>query len=156
AACPPGYLSRVLRETVGPVCVEDAGAALCPTRGQPAAAPGRCARLLGLPDVDDVAERHAAEAGRRRIDGPDALRFDRAAPGCARPVCSACRPRVVPGAAAPRLLDALRAPDRAPGWLPARGRPRTDAPPGLAPVRAGTRVAGVVATRRPARTRWAP
>jgi transposase len=59
------------------------------------------------------------------------------------------------GSAEPRLLEAILDRWRERTWLKARGRQRTDATPGLARVRTGTRVAWVGATLRSALNRLA-
>lgn len=156
AAFPQGNLSLVRRDAFGAMGADDECAPRCPTLGQPAEAPWRFALVLVMRYVADCSDRQAADAGRRRLDGQDALRLARADPGFDRTVFRAFRTRVVRGAAAPRILDAFLAQGREPAWRKARGRQRTDSSPVLAQVRAVTRLACGGDTLRPALTRLAP
>jgi transposase len=155
AACPRGHRSLTMWEEGGVLCADDDFATLFPTRGQPAEAPGRLAWIPLRQSVEDLADRHAAEAVRRRLDGQDALSLAHPHPGCDRTVRSEWRTRVVAGAAEQRRLDAVLQHCRERTWLTARGRQRPDAPPGLARVRVVNRWECVGATRRHALQRLA-
>ena len=87
------------------------------------------AEMETLPDV----------AVRSRIDWQYALSLERTDPGFDSTVLSEFRTRLVAGAAAQRLLDALLAKCRERKWLKARGRQRTDSTHVLARVRAVNR-----------------
>lgn len=155
AAFPHANLYLLMRDAFGALCPDEDCAALFPPRGQPAAAPWRLALILGMPYVEDVSDRQAAEAVRSRIAWQYALSLELVDPGFDSTVCSECRTRVVTGAVEQRLLDAIRTKCRAHGWLTARGRQRTDSPHVLAQVRAVNRLACVVATLRQALNRVA-
>jgi transposase len=72
-AFPHGNLSLMLRDELGTRFTNDDFAALFPTRGQPAAAPWRLARVTIMPYGEEVSDRQAAEAVRGRIAGQYAL-----------------------------------------------------------------------------------
>jgi transposase len=72
-AFPHGNLYLMMRDELGTRFTDDDCAALFPTRGQPAAAPWRLARVTIMPYGEEVSDRQAAEAVRGRIDGKYAL-----------------------------------------------------------------------------------
>jgi transposase len=68
AAFPRGKLSLRLYDALGSSVADQAFAALCPTRGQPAEAPVRLALTTLLPFMAGLSDRQAAAAVRGRID----------------------------------------------------------------------------------------
>jgi transposase len=100
----PVYLR--MRDACGAIFADHACAALFPTRGQPADAPWRLARVPIRHWVEDFSDRRAADAVRSRLAWQYALSLARTAPGFARTVLGALRTRVVAGAAPQRLRDA--------------------------------------------------
>jgi hypothetical protein len=129
AAFPRGHRSLQVAARLGPRSHDAQCAALCPTRGPPAASPAHWALATVLPCAAGVSERPAAEAVRSRRDGTSVLGLALTAPGFAQTVRSACRTRRIPGTAAPLLLEARLTLARAQGLLQARGRHRTDSTP---------------------------
>ena len=69
AAFPRGNTYMQMRERLGVFDRDEDVAALFPTRGQPARAPWRLARVLVLHYAEGLSDRQAAEAVRSRIDG---------------------------------------------------------------------------------------
>jgi transposase len=63
----------MMRDELGTRFTDDDVAALFPTRGQPAEAPGRLALVTIMQYIEDVSDRQAAETVRGRIDGKYAL-----------------------------------------------------------------------------------
>jgi transposase len=61
------------RDALGTRVTHDDSAALFPTHGPPAEAPGRWALVTSMPDVAEVSDRQAAEAVRGRIEWTYAL-----------------------------------------------------------------------------------
>jgi transposase len=72
-ALPHGNLDLMMRDELGTLFTDDAFAALFQTRGQPAEAPGRLARVTMMQYVEDVSDRQAAEAVCGRSDWKSAL-----------------------------------------------------------------------------------
>ena len=68
ACLPPGHPYLRLAEVLGPVFQDHDFAGLFPTRGQPAAAPGRLALICLLQFRENLSDRQAAHAVRTRID----------------------------------------------------------------------------------------
>jgi hypothetical protein len=115
-------------------------AALCPTRGHPAAAPARLALATVLPCAAGLSERPAAAAVRRRMDGPYGLGLDLPDPGFHPTGLREFRTRLVAGAAAHLRLATLLTLARTQGLRKTRGRSRTDSPQGWAAIRVRTRL----------------
>jgi transposase len=138
----------MLRDELGTRFTNDDFAALFPTRGQPAAAPWRLARVTIMPYGEEVSDRQAAEAVRGRIAGQYALSWELTDLGFDRTVRSEVRTCLVMGTAEQRLLDAILDLCCERKWLRARGRQRTDSTPVLARVRAVKRWAWVGETLR--------
>jgi len=67
---PQGNVYRMRRDELGTLVTDDAFAARFPTRGPPAEAPWRLARVTLRPDGEAVSDRQAAAAVRGRIDWP--------------------------------------------------------------------------------------
>jgi transposase len=78
------YLRR--RDACGAIFADAAFATLCPTRGQPAEASWRLALVTIRQYVEDVSDRQAAAAVRRRIDWKYALSVELTDTGCDSPV----------------------------------------------------------------------
>jgi transposase len=139
-----------MRDAFGVIFADNEFAALFPSRGQPAEAPWRLALVTLMQYIEDFSDRRAADAVRSRIDWKYALSLDLTDAGFDSTVLSAFRSRLVAGAAAQRLLDALLDLCRARKWRKARGRQRTDSTHVLARVRAVNRLEGVGETLRAA------
>jgi transposase len=140
AAFPRDNVYLRMRDAFGAIFADHEFAALFPTRGQPAAAPGPLALVTIMQYVEDFSDRRAADAVRSRIDWQYALRLALTEPGFDSTVLSEFRTRFVAGAAEQRVLDALLEPCRTRKWLKARGRQRTDSMHVLARGRAVNRL----------------
>ena len=98
-AFPHGNLLLSLRDKLGPIFDDGRFAHLFPAKGQPAEAPWRLALVTLLQFAEELPERQAADAVRRRIECKYRLGLPRADPGFARTVLSEVRSRLVAGAA---------------------------------------------------------
>jgi transposase len=114
AAFPTGTPSWTLRAALATLYTESDFADVFPQRGPPAASPGRRALLVVVPCADNLSDRPAADAVRRRIDWQSLLGVDLVAPGYACSVLRACRARLLGGGRDQRLWDALLERCRAP------------------------------------------
>src|SRR5256886_13221597 len=132
------YLS--LRDELGLFYTDAQFADLFPTRGQSAEAPWRLALIVVLQFAENLTDRQAAEAVRRRIDWKYLLGLEVTDQGFDHTVWSAFRSRVGAGSAEERLLDALLVHCTERKVLQARGRQRTAAPPVLAAIRVRNRL----------------
>ena len=94
------------------------------------------------PLTEDLTDRAAANAVRRRIDWQYALRFDLTDPSCHDAVLAKVRTRLVAGRMQQVLLDVLLAPFHKQDCLQADDHARTAAPHGRAALRAGHRLEG--------------
>jgi transposase len=137
-------------DRLGTVYQEAPCAALCPRRGQPAAAPARLALVTVLPVAEGGSDRQAADAVRRRIDWTDRLGLELTEPGFHHTVLREFRTRLLTEKAASQLRDALLTLARAPGRLNTRGRQRTDSTYVVAALRSLHRLERVGETRRAA------
>jgi transposase len=126
----------------------DAFWALFPTHGQPALPPWRLALATLLQCAEGLADRQAAHAVRRRLDGNYVLRLERTDPGFYAAVLRACRTRLIAGAAEYLLFAPLLQWCRDGHLIQARARQRTDSTPSLAAVRALNRLEVVGETLR--------
>jgi transposase len=102
--------------------------------------PWRLALVTIMQFRENLADRHAAEAVRARIDWKHLLGLGLDDPGFDFSVLSEFRDRLPAGHAEHRLLDTLLAHCRAIGLLKAWGQQRTDATHVLAAVRGLTRL----------------
>jgi transposase len=127
---------------------DDAFLARFPTHGHPALPPWRLALVTRLPCAEGLSARHAADAVRRRLDWNDGRRLERTAPGGDASVLSACRTRLIAGAAEYLLFETGLSWCRDRHLVTARGRQRTDSTHMLAAVRALNRLEVVGDTRR--------
>jgi transposase len=148
AAFPKGTLLLRLRDELGALYADERFAALFPTRGQPAEAPGRLALITVLQFMEGLTDRQAADAVRGRIDWKYLLALDLTSPGFDHTVLSEFRARLIEGAAEAQLLDAVLELCRERGWLKPRGRQRTDSTHVLAAVRTLNRLERVGETLR--------
>lgn len=151
AAFPKGTLSLLLRDELGAIDDDPTFADLFPSRGQPAAAPWRLALVTVLQFAENLPDRQAADAVRRRIDLKYLLGLELTDAGFDASVLCEFRARLVDGAAEQRRLDQLLGLCRERGLLTARGRQRTDSTHVLAAVRTLNRLACVGGTLRAAR-----
>ena len=150
AAFPHGNLYMQVADRLGPIYRDAQFAALFPTRGQPAEAPGRLALATILQFAENLSDRQAAEAVRSRIDWKYVLGLELIDPGFHHTVLSEFRTRLVTGEAESLLLEALLTLARAQGLLKARGRQRTDSTHVLAALRVLNRLERVGETLRAA------
>jgi transposase len=134
AAFPKGTLCLRIADALGPVYQDGQFAALFPSLGQPAAAPGRLALAVVLQFMENLSDREAADAVRGRIGWKYALGLALTDPGFDHTVLSEFRTRLVAGDAGLLLLDTLLQRLQEQG-LKARGRQRTDSTHVLAAVR---------------------
>ena len=150
AAFPKGTLCLRIVDALGPVYQDGQFAALFPSHGQPAAAPGRLALAVVLQFMENLSDREAADAVRGRIDWKYALGLALTDPGFDHTVLSEFRPRLVTGDAGLLLLDSLLQRLQEQGLVKARGRQRTDSTHVLAAVRTLNRLERVGETMRAA------
>jgi len=115
---------------------------LCPSHGQPAAAPWRLALVTLLQFAEDLSDRRAADAARSRIDWKHLLGLELADPGFDASVLSEFRSRLVAGGAEALLLGTLLALCREQKLLVPGGRQRTDSTHVLGAVRSLNRPSG--------------
>lgn len=127
----------------GKISTDEDGADVSPRKGQPAEAPWRRALVSVVPFLEDLSDRHAADAVRGRLDGKDLLGWERDDPGCDPRVLVAFRRRVVEGNEERRIGALLLARLREGGSVTARGRQRRDSTPVVAKRRSLSRVAVV-------------
>src|SRR4051812_17021315 len=159
AAFPKGTLCLRIADALGPVYQDGQFAALFPSLGQPAAAPGRLALAVVLQFMENLSDREAADAVRGRIDWKYALGLALTDPGFDHTVLSEFRTRLVAGDAGLLLLDTLLQRLQEQGLVKARGRQRTDSTHVLAAVRTLNRLERVgetlrVALNELATSRW--
>jgi transposase len=140
ACFPQGHLYLRLADALGPIFRDHDFAALFPTRGQPAAAPGRLALISLLQFAENLSDRQAAHAVRSRIDWKYLLGLELTDTGCDHTVLSEFRTRLVQHDAVTQLFEALLRQFELLGLLKARGRQRTDSTHVLAAVSALNRV----------------
>jgi transposase len=148
AAFPTGNPSLLLRDTLGTIFQDDDFAACFPRAGQPGLPPWRLALVTRMPCREHLADRHAAEAVRARIDWQYLLGLALTDPGLDFSVRSEFRDRLLASSAAELLLGQLLERCRALGWLKARGLQRTDSTPVLAAIRGLNRLELVAETLR--------
>jgi transposase len=99
AAFPKGNRYLRLADELDTLFTDDAFRPLFPTHGQPAWPPWRLALVTLLQFAEGLSDRHAAEAVRSRIDWKYVLRLELTDPGFDASVLSACRGRLIAGAA---------------------------------------------------------
>lgn len=150
AAFPKGTLCLRIADALGPVYQDRQFAALFPSHGQPAAAPGRLALAVVLQFMENLSDREAADAVRGRIDWKYALGLALTDPGFDHTVLSEFRTRLVAGDAGLLLLDSLLQRLQEQGLVKTRGRQRTDSTHVLAAVRTLNRLERVGETMRAA------
>jgi transposase len=131
-------------DNLGTIYHDTQFAVLFPTRGQPADAPARLALATVLQFAEGLSDRQAADAVRSRIDWKYVLGLELTDPGFHHTILSEFRTRLVAGAAAQLLLDALLTLAQAQGLLKVRGRQRTDSTHVLAAIRTLHRLACVL------------
>ena len=148
AAFPKGTLCLRIADALGPVYQDGQFAALFPSLGQPAAAPGRLALAVVLQFMENLSDREAADAVRGRIDWKYALGLALTDPGFDHTVLSEVRTRLAAGDAGLLLLDTLLQRLQEQGLVKARGRQRTDSTHVLAAVRTLNRLERVGETMR--------
>src|SRR3989449_2265291 len=135
AAFPKGNPYLLLRDTLGTIFRDDDFAACFPLEGQPGLPPWRLALVTIMQFREHLADRHAAEAVRARIDWKYLLGLALTDPGFDFSVLSEFRDRLLASSAAELLLEKLLECCRAMGWLKARGSQRTDSTHVLAAIR---------------------
>jgi transposase len=148
AAFPKGNRYLRVADELASLLTDEVFLALFPTRGQPALPPWRLALVTILQFAAGLADRQAAHAVRRRIDGKDVWRLELTDPGFDGSSLSEVRTRLMAGAAEYLLFDTLLAWCRDHRLVHARGRQRTDSTPMLAAVRALNRIEVVGETLR--------
>src|SRR2546425_7003262 len=148
AAFPKGNPYLLLRDTLGTIFQDNDFAACFPLEGHPGLPPWRLALVTIMQFRENLADRHAAEAVRARIDWKYLLGLELTDPGFDFSVLSEFRDRLLAGEAAERLLEPLLARCRALGVLKARGQQRTDATHVLAAIRTLHRLELVAETLR--------
>jgi transposase len=140
AAFPKGNFYLRLRDELGTIYENEAFAPLFPLRGRPAETPWRLALVTVMQFAENLSDRQAADAVRRRIDWKYALSLPLTDPGFDHTVLSEFRGRLVEGGADTALLDLLLERFKSLGLLHVRGRQRTDSTAVLSVVRGLNRV----------------
>jgi transposase len=110
---------------------------LFPPRGQPAHAPWRLTLVTVMQFVEGLSERRTADVVRSRIDWKYALGLELTDSGFDFSVLSEFRTRLIAGAMASHLLEAMLMQFRARGLLRARRQQRADSTHRLAAPHAG-------------------
>src|SRR2546425_12022664 len=146
AAFPKGNPYLLLRDTLGTIFQDNDFAACFPLEGHPGLPPWRLALVTIMQFRENLADRHAAEAVRARIDWKYLLGLELTDPGFDFSVLSEFRDRLLTGSAEERLLDKLLAWCQTQGLIKARGRQRTDATHVLASIRMLSRIELVAET----------
>src|SRR5439155_14170744 len=150
AAFPKGNPYLLLRDTLGTIFQDNDFAACFPLEGQPGLPPWRLALVTIMQFREHLADRHAAEAVRARIDWKYLLGLELTDPGFDFSVLSEFRDRLLASSAETLLLEKLLERCRAMGWLKARGAQRTDSTHVLAAIRVLNRLELVAETLRAA------
>ncbi len=135
AACPPAKLGLRIADELGNLARDAQCADLFPDRGQPPLAPAPLALASGLPDVEGLSDRQAADAIRRRIDWKYPLGLELTDPRFEHTGLSEFRSRLVQNQAQRLLLNLRLKRLRERGLIQVRGRQRTDSTHVLAAVR---------------------
>jgi transposase len=133
-------LPVLVRDKLGEWLADEQFAGAYGTRGKPGWPPSRLALVTVFQEVEDLADRQAAEAVRTRIDWKYALGLDLADPGFDHSVLSEFRGRVAAGSLEQVVLDALLARLAAEGLVRAGGKQRTDSTHVVAAVAALNRL----------------
>src|SRR6185295_12032455 len=148
AAFPKGHPYLTLRDHLGTIFQDEDFTTLFPTWGYLGLPPWRLALVTLMQFREHLADRHAAEAVRARIDWKYLLGLDLTDPGFDFSVLSEFRDRLLAGNAAVLLLDKLLERCRTMGLLTARGQQRTDSTHVLAAIRVMHRLELVAETLR--------
>ena len=133
-------LPVLVRDKLGAWLADEQFAGAYGRRGRPGWPPSRLALVTIFQEVEDLADRQAAEAVRTRIDWKYALGLDLADPGFDHSVLSEFRGKVAAGGLERVVLDALLARLAAEGLVKAGGRQRTDSTRVVAAVAALNRL----------------
>jgi transposase len=150
AAFPNGTPYMTLRDVLGPIFQDQDFLALFPNNGHLGLPPWRLALVTIMQFRENLADRHAADAVRARIDWKYLLGLELTDPGFDFSVLSEFRDRLLAGSAEDLLLDKLLERCRAMGWLKAREQQRTDSTHVLAAIRVLNRLELVAETLRAA------
>ncbi|MDQ4075313.1 MAG: IS1182 family transposase [Chloroflexota bacterium] len=135
AAFPNGNIYLHLRDELGTIYDDTLFAELYPRDGQPAASPWRLALVTVLQFAENLPDRQAADAVRRRSDWKYLLGLALTDPGFDYSVLCEFRARLIHGDATELLLERLLELLKAQGIVKHRGRQRTDSTHILAAVR---------------------
>src|SRR3954447_18304168 len=134
AAFPKGTVVMRLRDEFGALYEDGDFAALYPSRGQSGLPPWRLGLVTGLPFLEHLSDRQAADAVRARIDWKYALGLELTDRGFHFSALAEFRARLVAGGAEHLLLDRMLERFKARGLVKARGKQRTDSTHVLAAV----------------------
>src|SRR5437773_713195 len=143
AAFPRGNVYMQVADRLGTIYHDAQFAALFPTRGQPAEAPGRLALVTILQFAEGLSDRQAADAVRRCIDWKYLLGLELTDPGFDYTILCEFRARLVEGSQVRLLFETLLERFREKKLVKARGKQRTDSTHVLAAIRAVNRLEGV-------------
>jgi transposase len=136
AAFPDGTVYLRLRDELGTLFDDALFSAVYAIEGQPALHPWQLALVSVMQFMENLSDRHAAQAVRARIDWKYARALDLTDEGFHYSVLSELQTRLVQGGIARLLLDRLLERCQGRGWLKARGRQRTDSTHVLGAVKA--------------------
>ncbi|WP_165036969.1 transposase, partial [Candidatus Protofrankia californiensis] len=148
AACPKGTRVTRLRDTLGPVFVDDDFVGWFAAEGRPGLPPGMLALVCVLQAMEDLTDRDTADAVRTRLDWKYALSLDLEYPGFDFSVLSEFRDRLALDGRAASLLDAMLDRAREAGLLKGGARVRADSTHVLARIRTLNRLEMVGETVR--------
>ena len=148
AAFRKGNLCLTLRDQLAELFTDQTFAALFASTGQPAESAGCLAWVTVLQFVEDLPDRHAAEAVRSRIDWKYLLGLELDDPGFDFTLLADFRRRVLAAGLEETFLDEILRRAQALGVLKARGRQRTDSTRILAAIRTLNRLESVGETLR--------
>lgn len=140
AAYPHGNMLMKIRDELAAIYQDQAFASLFPHNGRAVEAPWRLALITVLQFMEELPDRHAADAVRGRIDWKYLLGLALADPGFDASVLCEFRQRLVEGSAEHLLFDTLLDLCKQRGWLKVRERQRTDSTHVLAKIRAINRL----------------
>jgi transposase len=149
-AFPKGHPYLRMRDEFESFFQDEQFAALFPTRGQPAEAPGCLALVTVLQFAENLSDRQAADAVRGRLDWKYLLGLELEDSGFDASVLSEFRHRLEQGGEERLLFDTLLELLRARHLVKARGVQRTDSTHVLAAVRLLNRLESVGETMRAA------
>ncbi|WP_406500947.1 IS1182 family transposase [Streptomyces sp. NBC_01590] len=148
AAFPKGCLAMRIRDSLGPLFLDEEFRAAFGVRGRPGISPGRLALVSILQFAENLTDRQAAHAVRARIDVKYLLGLELTDPGFDHTVLTGFRERLLTHGLEDRILDLLLERLAEMGLVAPGGRQRTDSTHVLAAVRSLNRLEFIGETLR--------